>query len=370
MCITGRSRVVDKLLYVRDLAANMSVDTPFLVRKVEHKMTKPNARSESKPYLALELADNSGVVSGRVWNDALPFVEDAIVADTVVRIQGTTQEYGGEVSLVITDATPVPDAALDNYVPASPRDRAQMRREYEGLAGTIGNNDLSNLLQTFIASADFAEFCKAPAAATEAYAYLGGLLEHTLSVTQMTLAIANSRSDVDTDLLLTAALLHDLGKIDAFSLMSFAPGDDLQLLDAPALALVRLDRLVDAAGGVGDPLRLKLYHAVATADTRGSFGQIQPQTKEAVILQSVNQLDLILQAASAPASNSGWTDTIRSLRRRFYNGVSPAANAPVSTPSDSSPDLPVIDAPVPPITTMGSSSIWDDVPLDDDEIPF
>ncbi len=245
--------MASKLLFVRDLAPNMAVDTPFLVRKVERKMTKPNARSESKPYLALELADKTGVVAGRVWNDALPFVEDTMTPDTVVNIQGTTQDYAGEISLVITDATAMPEAALDDYVPTSPRDRAQMRREYTGLAGTVGNTELANLLQTFIQSADFEEFCKAPAAATEAYAYLGGLLEHTLGVAQMALAIATSRSDIDTDLLLTAALLHDLGKVDAFSLMSFAPGDDLQLLDAPALALVRLDRLVDAAGGVGDP---------------------------------------------------------------------------------------------------------------------
>lgn len=283
--------------------------------------------------------------------------------DTVVNIQGTTQDYGGEVSLVVTDATPLPEASLDDYVPTSPRDRAQMRREYTGLAATVGNVGLANLLQTFVQSADFEEFCKAPAAATEAYAYLGGLLEHTLGVAQMALAIATSRSDIDTDLLLTAALLHDLGKIDAFSLTSFAPGDDLQLLDAPALALVRLDRLVDAAGGVSDPGRLKLYHAVATADMRGGYGQTQPQTKEAVILQNVNQLDLILQAASAPAGEGAWTETIRSLRRRFYRGT--PATAPAPAASEAVPPAPITSP-----TGQSAASIWDEAPLDDEEIPF
>jgi len=376
--------VASKLLFVRDLAPNMAVDTPFLVRKVERKMTKPNARSESKPYLALELADKTGVVAGRVWNDALPFVEDTMMPDTVVNIQGTTQDYGGEISLVITDATAMPEATLDDYVPTSPRDRAQMRREYTGLALTVGSTDLANLLQTFIQSADFEEFCKAPAAATEAYAYLGGLLEHTLGVAQMSLAIATSRSDIDTDLLLTAALLHDLGKVDAFSLMSFAPGDDLQLLDAPALALVRLDRLVDAAGGVGDPARLKLYHAVATADTRGAFGQTQPQTKEAVILQSMNQLDLVLAAASTPTGDGAWTETIRSLRRRFYRGNAAATAATTATATDNSSasgeltplstqatQATLTDQPDPSTASTGSAgSIWDDAPDDDEEIPF
>jgi len=359
--------VASKLLFVRDLAPNMAVDTPFLVRKVERKMTKPNARSESKPYLALELADKTGVVAGRVWNDALPFVEDTMMPDTVVNIQGTTQDYGGEISLVITDATAMPEATLDDYVPTSPRDRAQMRREYTGLALTVGSTDLANLLQTFIQSADFEEFCKAPAAATEAYAYLGGLLEHTLGVAQMSLAIATSRSDIDTDLLLTAALLHDLGKVDAFSLMSFAPGDDLQLLDAPALALVRLDRLVDAAGGVGDPAR-----------------QTQPQTKEAVILQSMNQLDLVLAAASTPTGDGAWTETIRSLRRRFYRGNAAATAATTATATDNSSasgeltplstqatQATLTDQPDPSTASTGSAgSIWDDAPDDDEEIPF
>ena len=207
-------------------ARNGAVDAPFLVRAADRRQTKATARSESKPYLALELADKTGMVAGRVWSDTLQFVEDALVKDTVVRVQGTTQDYNGEISLVITDATPVPDADFGDYVPTSPRDRPTMRREYESLVATVGNVELANLLQTWVASPEFAEFCAAPASASDTYSYLGGLLEHTLSVAQMALALATARADIDTDLLLTAALLHEIGKTGSFNAVSFAPDNE------------------------------------------------------------------------------------------------------------------------------------------------
>ena len=77
-----------------------------------------------------------------------------------------------------------------------------------------------------MASAFFDEFIRAPAAHVEAYAYLGGLLEHSLNVAQLALAIATTRTDVDADLLLTAALLHDIGKVDAYEPLTFTQSMD------------------------------------------------------------------------------------------------------------------------------------------------
>lgn len=355
--------MVEKLLFARDLTAGMAVDAPFLVRAADRRQTKANARSESKPYLALELADKTGVVAGRVWSDTLQFVEDVLVRDTVVRVQGTTQDYNGEISLVITDATPVPDADLGEYVPSSPRDRATMRREYEGLAASVGNAELATLLRTFVASPEFDDFCRAPATATETYAYLGGLLEHTLSVAQMALAIATARADIDTDLLLTAALLHEIGKAGSFNAVSFTPDDEVQLLDPTTLTLLRLDVYVFNAGGLSDAARRVLYHAIATHEAR-NYGQTQPQTKEAVILQSVNSLDLVLMAASTSGGDGAWSDPVRSLRRRFYRGE----RGP--QPDDVTPQATEKPAAAPPPATGEDASAFNWDAADDEEIPF
>lgn len=363
---------LEKLLFARDLTPGMSVDAPFLVRSAERRMTRATARGDSKPFLALELADKTGVVNGRVWNDNLQFVENVLVKDSVVRVQGTTQDYNGDISLVITDATPVPDADLGDYVPTSPRDRATMRREYEGLVASIGNGELSNLLTTFTASPEFDDFCNAPAATTDAYAYLGGLLEHTLSVAQMALALATARADIDTDVLLTAALLHEIGKAGSYNAVDFAPDDEVQLLDAATLTLLRLDVYVFNAGGVSDTTRRKLYHAIATHEARG-FGQMQPQTKEAVILQSVNSLDIVLAAASSASGGAGaWSEPVRSLRRRFYRGESseqgavsgeqPAANGARPLAAANPP------TPQPAMNNDTETFNWD--ATDDDDIPF
>ena len=348
-----------KTLYASDIEANMNVDSTFLVRSVERKMTKPNKFGDSKPFLSLELADRTGVVPGRVWSENLPFVENTLVKDAVVQVIGTTQAYGNEISLIVSDATAVEDADLTQYVPASPRDAQQMIQEYAGLAETVANRELHNLLSVFMASPFFAEFAQAPAAHVEAYAYLGGLLEHSLNVAQLALAIATTRTDVDADLLLTAALLHDIGKVDAFEPLTFAQSIEGQLLDPSTLSLIRLDRLVDEAGGLADEPRRRLYHAVATHEQRG-FSGAPPQTAEAVVLQSCNLLDMTLTAAARSSAGDGpWSDTVRSLRRRFYRGTSPEAPIPAASF-------------VAPATAPPSRSIWDEPAADDldAEIPF
>jgi 3'-5' exoribonuclease len=166
--------------------------------------------------------------------------------------------------------------------------------------------------------------------------------------------------DVDADLLLTAALLHDIGKVDAFEPLTIAQSIEGQLLDSSTLSLIRLDRLVDEAGGLADEPRRRLYHAVATHEQRG-FSGAPPQTAEAVVLQACNLLDMTLTAAARSSAGDGpWSDTVRSLRRRFYRGTGqPEAPAPVMSP-------------VAPAAASPSRSIWDEPTADDldAEIPF
>jgi hypothetical protein len=127
--------------------------------------------------------------------------------------------------------------------------------------------------------------------------------------------------------------------------------------------LIRLDRLVDEAGGLGDEARRQLYHAIATHEQRG-FSGAPPQTKEAVVLQTCNQLDTTLAAASHTGAGDGpWSETVRSLRRRFYRGDI-TAEAPASAPRT--------PAPTAAAAAEQPRSIWDDPAADDldAEIPF
>lgn len=361
-----------KTLYARDVEANMNVDTTFLVRASERKMTKPNRYGESKPYLALELSDRTGTIEGRVWSENLPFVENTLVKDAIVQVIGTTQAYENKVSIVVTDATPVDDADLAEYVPSSARDLAQMTAEFTSLVDSIADPELRHVLTVFVSSPDFEEFAKAPAAHIDAYAYLGGLLEHTLNVANCSLAVATTRMDIDADLLLAAALLHDYGKIDAYDPLTFTESVDGQLLDHVALTLIRLDRLVDAAGGMADETRRRLFHAVATHETRGNYGTV-PQTKEAVVLQMCNQLDTTLSAASLSTGDGIWTDTIRSLRRKFYlGGEHPAQEAPGGGRQQAADTNGTTPAPfAASVPDSAPRSIWDEPPPDDDsDIPF
>ena len=362
--------MASKTLYARDLEANMQVDTTFLVRSAERKMTKPNKFGESKPFLALELTDRTGMVEGRVWSEHLPFIEGTLVKDRIVQVIGTSQAYQDKVSLIITDASPVEDADLAEYVPSSPHEIAQMTQEFTALVGAIVDPELRHLLTVFVQSPDFEAFAPAAAAQSDAYAYLGGLIEHTLSVANAALAIATTRTDIDTDLLLAAALLHDYGKIDAYEPLTFTESVDGQLLEHAALTLIRLDRLVDAAGGVADETRRRLFHAIAAHESRSAY-HAPPQTKEAVVLQMCNGLDVTLSAASQSGGDGIWTDNIRSLRRKFYLGGAAGSRHGGESESRPAPNdgQPWAETPAAPAAAT-PRSIWDEPLPDDDEIPF
>ena len=205
-----------------------------------------------------------------------------------------------------------------------------------GALEIIGDGPLRALLENFFGDAEFREkFAAAPAAMRNHHAYLGGLLEHTVSVARLAESLLAQRPELDADLLRAGVLLHDAGKVE-----ELAAGAALHYTDAGYLlghvalgALMvecRAARVKDFPGRT----RLLLLHLLLSHHGRREFGSpVLPATAEALALHHLDNLDAKVNAAahfseSAPGDRENWTEYIKMFEGRLYTGGREEAGAP------------------------------------------
>ena len=218
MVVRGNSNywkgLVKKERFIAELQENETFVSSFLVKA----KTLGNTRS-GNPFLRISLGDHTGETEGRIWERALEFDQDFSVND-VVRVHARVERYQGKLQLNIRDIERVDPEEVDPtlFLPTGPQDINELWQQFEDLAKQVKNQHLQRLLKSFLSDRSFVEQMKqAPAAKSMHHAYLGGLLEHTVSVTRLLDRICDHYPRLDRDLLLTAAILHDIGKLEEFS---------------------------------------------------------------------------------------------------------------------------------------------------------
>ena len=197
--------------YVTDLQPNQVVHATFLVAFKDIRQKKTG-----EPYLSLILADRTGDIDAKMW-DNVDRIMTTFERNDFVRVKGMPQVFQNRLQFTIHSLTPVSDSGLDlaDYFPSSKRDPDQMLAELRGVIGSIGNPHLRALLEAIFADESIARrFQQAPAAKTIHHAWLGGLIEHVLSLCALCRMVGPHYRDVDVDLLLAGAILHDIGKIE------------------------------------------------------------------------------------------------------------------------------------------------------------
>ncbi|MFH2100195.1 MAG: HD domain-containing protein, partial [Pseudomonadota bacterium] len=225
------------------------------------------------------------------------------------------------------EACPPGDLDLSDFMPASPRDRGEMLDELKSLAATVTDPDLLELLDAFFSDPVFTEkFTSAPAAKMMHHAYLGGLLEHSLSVALLAEAAARHYPDLDRDLLVTGAVLHDIGKTTEFTWgASIDYSDPGRLLSHIVLGVQMLDEKIAGIPGFPEGRALLLRHMLISHHGSREFGSPEPgKTVEAVVLNLLDDLDAkvmgIRQFMEAQDPDASWSAFHRTLERHFYLG--------------------------------------------------
>jgi len=292
--------------------------------------SSPRETRGGSPYLKATLSDRTGRIEARYWDVPGGILGDLKIGSGV-RIDGIVEEYpvgSGQRQVRIDHLEPVDIFDLEDFLPRTKRDLAEMRRDLRELCEGIENPYLSQLLDHIFADEEFADsFSKATAAKIYHHAYIGGLLEHTLSVARLCSFVCDEHPEIDRDLLLTAALLHDVGKTRAYTtgpILDFT--DEGKLIDHLVEGALMVQRAIDNIEGFPQDLRNRLLHAIVAhhgALERGS--PIVPKTLEALALHHADWLDGSIRGfldviESEPISEAEWTRYSKMFGTELYRG--------------------------------------------------
>jgi 3'-5' exoribonuclease len=331
--------VVAKGSFVEDLVEGLEVEGVFLVQRKSSRRTR-----EGRPFLALVLYDRTGVVDAQVWDDAAAFGVPFAERD-FIRVRGVVDRYRDRLQLRVLESVVCrwEELSPDDFLPRSARPPEEMLGELRARIETIANPFLRDLLARLEADRGFLRaFVTAPAASAVHHDYVGGLLEHTLSLMALVDAVGRVYRDLDRDLLMTGAFLHDVGKVREISaLPGFPYTDEGRLLGHIVLGYEMAMRAADRVPGFPPELRTELGHLILSHQGEYEWGSPKrPKTLEAIALHFLDNLDSKVNvfrkavAAGGLEGEEGWTDYVRTLGRALYRGRRTPGKRPLPTTRD------------------------------------
>jgi 3'-5' exoribonuclease len=317
--------------FINQFGPQEHVNMVFLAAQ---KQLRPNRNGNL--YLQVELSDRSGSISGRMWNAG--DVEYRGFEDgDFVRVDGNTQLFQGAMQLIVTSIHRARSEEVDeaDFMPLTPAEIDKLQGRLAAHLRSLANPQLRNLADCYLLDQAFmAKFSRCPAGVKNHHAYVGGLLHHVVQLMDVVTAVAPLYPQVDRDLLLVGAFLHDAGKIDELSYdRGFAYTDEGQLIGHLVMAVGALERKVAEAEKLsGEPIVeetvLRLKHMIVSHHGEYEYGSPKlPMTLEAVALHLLDNLDAKLHSfhlllRDDPNVDSAWTTYHANLGRKFYKGGS------------------------------------------------
>ena len=276
-------------------------------------------------FLVLQLMNARGKLGAVMWR-----VDESVAQSfdqgQVVRVSGTVKKssYRNQLEIELDSIVPVPEDEADPAAlqPVSPRDVDVMRTEFREIRGDISNLHLQALLDEIFTAETLDAFCQAPAAKGMHHNYIHGLLEHSISVCRVAGAIARQYQDVDVDLLLTAAILHDIGKTVEFRYVTAIDYSDRgRLLGHIVIGEKIIADAIARLDSFPDELELQLLHLVLSHHGEKEYGSpVRPKTLEAFILNHADDVDAKANIFERHRSQTDapWSEYHRLLDRFLY----------------------------------------------------
>src|SRR5579859_6536241 len=306
--------------FVSDLTSEQSVTTFFLVCETQVCNT-----NEGKPYLRLELGDRSGTIEARMWDQIEVLTREAARED-IVKVQGLVEIFCGKPQfsvLQMRKANPE-EVVLADYLPATKEDVEKLYKQLLAEADSIKNPWLKKLNTSILNDPQVApRYKRAPAAKVMHHAYLGGLLEHVIGLCGLAHQIAEHYPELDLDPLLTACILHDVGKLDELCYdRTIGYTTEGQLLGHIVMEIETVANAIAKIEAFPPALKTVVQHLLISHHGQYDFGSPKlPMIREALVFHYMDDLDSKLAAVrSALAAESGdelWSVYSGALQRKF-----------------------------------------------------
>jgi 3'-5' exoribonuclease len=316
--------------FVQQMADGDTIEEVYLVTDKQLR-----ANRNGNLYLQLELRDRTGAISARLWNAGEHLFRSFESGDFLL-IKGKVQLFQGALQMILShiERVAAEKVELADFLPHTEHDVSKLLERLRGMLLKLSNPHLRALAECFLMDDGFVhDFCKAPAGVRNHHAYLGGLLEHVVTLLDAAERVLPVYPDLDRDLLLTGIFLHDVGKVRELSFgRTFAYTDEGQLIGHLVIGVEMLnEKAAKVPDLTGEPfpreLLLRLKHMILSHHGTYEFGSPKlPMTPEAVALHYLDNLDAKVHSFTRDIredrnSTSAWTPFNQSLQRRLYKGA-------------------------------------------------
>jgi len=298
----------------------------LLIKKFEPRLTKTG-----KEFITLELGDKSTTLAANIWDDISGFksFKNSLVVGDVVKVGGTIDEYQGNLQVKIDSLRLAKDS--DNvspvdFLPKSSRDLSVMNKEFTARMNKIENEHLKNLIKNIFSEERFEKYTSVPAGKMWHHGYISGLLEHTLEIIKICDLMSDIHPEINRDLLVCGAMLHDFGKIEELSFEPvFEYTDKGKLIGHIVIAAMIVGEEINQIPDFPENLRNNLLHLILSHQGKLEHASpVIPKTLEAITLYQADELSAKVNAyknviANEIKPNSNWTKFIQLAGTDIHN---------------------------------------------------
>lgn len=315
---------VEKLphLWVKDIGEDDTITGHYLV------MGKRLAKTRNgKPFLSITLGDRTGEVEAKVWEEA-ELLSTVFQEGDILAVQGNAESYRGQIQIKLSHLNPVEEHIDETvFLESSAENISEMMTSLRDVLNAVKNVHLKGLINRFFTDREFLSiFKRAPAAKSFHHNYIGGLLEHTLSVCQMARYVAQHYPQLDEELLLSAAFFHDIGKTrELTSTLNIEYTDEGRLIGHVVLAVTMVDDKLRHLKDFPQDLATRLKHLILSHHGQFEFGSPKrPKFLEAFALNLIDDLDAKINGLDRymkrDRREGAWTDFYRLFDRYLLKG--------------------------------------------------
>jgi 3'-5' exoribonuclease len=298
------------------------VDHFFILKKTDLRLTKTNKR-----YLVLEFGDKTLSIQCNVW-DNFDDIQKNFAPGDLVKVEGTIDEFMGSPQVKLSAIRSVNSAdnvSYTDFLGKSRRDPSEMRREFQTRIDCIKDKDLKSLMQLIFNEDNMRKFSNAPAGKSWHHSYIHGLIEHTLEIIKICDLMCDIHPDINRDLLIAGAMMHDFGKIEEIKFeSSFEYSDKGKLIGHIVLSAFTIQEYTSKIPSFPEEIKNCLLHIVLSHQGKLEYASpVVPKTVEAIALYQADELSAKINAYKGAISSDGnngskWTKYLSLISTDLY----------------------------------------------------
>jgi len=319
------------------LNKNDTVDHFLLIRNIEVRTAKNGSN-----YLSIEIGDRSLSVNSNIWENFDPIYKNFKAGD-IVRVKGSMDDYRGVPQINISSIKPpgeAEDISISDFLPKSKRNPEIMKKEFFERIEKISDSNLKSLMKLIFDDNNFEKFSLSPAGKSWHHGYVHGLIEHTLEIIKICDLMCDVHSEINRDLLISGAMMHDYGKTEELSVdASFNYTDKGKLLGHIVISAMIINETTKKLPNFPEELKNNLLHIVLSHQGKLEFASpVVPKTLEAITLYHTDELSAKVNAYknvlfSEIKGDNKWTRfiTLASTDLHKHNLSSDPENRPDKT---------------------------------------